>query len=147
MTCEITERTSGSIVDLNLINYSGRILAWKYRTSSQTTWSTVMSGSNPFTGPTLTGAQIESLGISETTVFQVQISGGACTPNNTFVVSQTGLLSVISSNIEPQPVTVNKNVICIDETVILSSSTGYELGPGIGDDGAFGNSAITNSGW
>src|SRR5690606_2908954 len=47
----------------------------------------------------------------------------------------------------PTPVTVDKEVICIDETVILSAFTGYESGEEIGDGGNFDNASITNHGW
>lgn len=145
-TCEISERNTGLIADLVLSNYEGQIMAWQYKTFSGSSETVLNSDGTNFTGTTLPGATIESLGLTETTVFEVQISSGACTATSP-VVSKTAILSVISSEIEPTPVTADKAVICIDDPVVLTAGSGYESGTEIGEGGNFDNSSITNHGW
>ncbi|MBZ9728414.1 hypothetical protein LB467_01835 [Salegentibacter sp. JZCK2] len=142
-TCEITERNTGLIADLILSNYSGKIEAWNYKTFSGTVQTVTNTDGSPFTGSTLPGSKIESLGLSETTVFQVILSSGSCTT----AASKSAILSVISSDIEPTPVTADKNAVCLGDPVILTAGSGYEEGADIGEGGAFDNSSITNHGW
>ncbi len=142
-TCEITERSNGLIVDLNLINFYGKIEAWNYKTFSGAVLTVKNDDGTNFTGSTLPGIKIESLGLSETTVFQVILRSGSCTA----AASQSAILSVISSDIDPTPVTADKFIVCIEDPVLLSAASGYEQGPDIGEGGAFDNSSITNHGW
>ena len=142
VTCE--SPSSSTLVDLNLSGNTGQIEMWEYKPASQTSWQPIPEGDINYTENSLTAAKIASLNLTETTAFRVKMISGAC---QAFAYSQTGILSIISSNIEPTPVTVSKNVICIDETVTLSASTGYEAGQEIGESGNFDNASITNSGW
>ncbi|MFT5266460.1 MAG: hypothetical protein ACI8YQ_005225 [Polaribacter sp.] len=87
---------------------------------------------------------MNNLKITASTVFRVEISSGACSPN---VFSETAIISVIPQDIAPSPVAVNKSVICIGEGVQLSSETGYGETFGKFEGGAFDNSSITKQGW
>ncbi|MFD1095119.1 Ig-like domain-containing protein [Salegentibacter chungangensis] len=131
---------AGYAAPLNLTGIIGEVVQWQYRGASATSWSTI-SG---FTGLSLSANEIENLNISETTVFRVEIASGACTPN---VFSETAIISVIPSDIKPNPVTVDPGVVCFGEEVRLSSETGYQSGSTINDDGYFDNAGITNHGW
>ena len=141
----ICENPTGNYaIPLNLTNQVGTIEGWRYRTTTQSSWSTVMENGNIFVGTTLTAEQIQALNISETTVFQVEISSGACTPN---VFSRNAIISVIPSDITPTPVSVNPDVICFGDEVTLSSGTGYGEPFGKFEGGAFDNSSIAQHGW
>jgi hypothetical protein len=137
LTCESPTTTSLSAITLSL--HSGTVVNWKYRKSSASTWTII-----PNTTTTLSAAQIHALGVTETMVFQVEISSGACTPN---ALSQTAILSVIPSDIEPTPVRIDPDVLCFGDEVTLTSSTGYTDRPNFLDQGAFDNASITNHGW
>ena len=80
----------------------------------------------------------------KSTVFRVEISSGSCIPN---VFSETAIVSVIPSNIEPAPVKVEPAVVCKGENVTLSSSTGYGETFGKFDGGDFTSAGIKNQGW
>ncbi|MDT0684934.1 LamG-like jellyroll fold domain-containing protein [Autumnicola psychrophila] len=139
----ICEGASTGYSSLSLNEHAGNIIAWKYRINGGA-WTTVSENNSPFTGSSLTGAQIQALNLTQTTVFRVEIASGACTPN---VFSQTAILSIIPTDIEPQPVTVSKDVVCLGEEVILSSETGYSSSIPIVEGGAFDNAGIKNHGW
>jgi large repetitive protein len=139
--CENAE--DGYAVPLNLTGHVGNISGWKYRTSSATSWSTVMADGEIYTGSTLSASLIEGLNINETTIFRVEIESGTCIPN---VFSNTAIITVIPSEIKPTPVEVNPTVVCIGDPVTLTSGTGYESGSEV-TGGAFDNSSITNHGW
>jgi len=136
--------TSGYAMDLTLSGQVGTIVKWQYRTASALSWTTIPDGSGDFTGTVLTASQIESLNITESIVIRVEISSGSCAPNS---YSSTAIISVIPSDIAPSPVQVSDDVICIGDSVILSSETGYGVEFGKFDGGAFDNSSITNFGW
>lgn len=143
MMCEAP--TKDYLVPLSTTgNYVGEIIAWHYRRNSQTAWSTITNadGSN-FTGPTLSGEQVIEASNNESTVFQVEVQSGACSPN---ALSETAILSIIPSDIAPDPVTVAPGVICLGDFVTLNASTGYG-GNGTFEGGAFDNSSIANHGW
>ncbi len=131
-------------VDLNLTGKQGNVAGWYYRAWNATGYTPLNIGGELFTGTTLTAAQIQALNLNQTTVFQVEINSGACTPN---ALSKTAIISVIPSDITPSPVTVAPGVICLGEEVTLNSETGYETGGTILDQGAFDNASITNHGW
>lgn len=131
-------------IPLSLSGQEGEIVSWRYKEGTATGWSTVMEGSEIFIGTTLSPALIRSLGINQSTIFEVEIASGACTPN---VFSQNATLSIISSDIAPNPVTVAPGVICIEDEVTLSASTGYGSGAGFEEGGSFDFSSITNKGW
>ncbi|MFD2516525.1 Ig-like domain-containing protein [Salinimicrobium flavum] len=130
-------------IPLSLTGQAGDIVRWRYKEGSATEWSTVMEGGENFTGTTLSPALIRSLGINQSTIFEVEITSGACTPN---AISQNATLGIVSSDIAPNPVTVTPGVVCLGEEVTLSGSTGYGTGPGM-EAGAFDYSSITNKGW
>jgi len=130
--------------DLNLTGTVGEVVKWGYRNWNSTTYTDLVIGGELFTETTLTAAQIQSLGFNETTVFQVEISSGACAAP---AYSKTAILSVIPSDITPSPVEVDPEVVCLGEEVTLSSETGYENGGTFLDQGAFDNASITNHGW
>ncbi|AVR45537.1 hypothetical protein C7S20_09810 [Christiangramia fulva] len=138
MICE--NPAPGYAIDLNLTGSEGDIVAWEYHGSSTTTWNTIPN----FTEPTLTGSDIETLNLSESTVFRVEIESGACTPN---AYSKTAIISIIPSDIKPSPVTVNPEKVCFGEQVTLTSETGYGNSFGEFDGGNFDNSSIANFGW
>lgn len=140
--CEAED--AGYAVNLDLSGIIGDVLRWEYRPSSATTWSTVSTNGDPFTGSTLSASQVESLVNNKSTVFRVAVTNGAC---NQPVYSETAILSVISSEILPDPVTVNPDVICFGDEVTLSAETGYTSGNTITDDGMFDNAGITNHNW
>ena len=135
-------------VDLNITGQVGEIVGWKYRPStSSTTWSTVMVNGEPFTGTTLLAEDIEALNLAQavqTTVFTVEIRSGVCTSS---AYSKTALFSVIPSDIEPAPVTVEPAVLCIGDTITLSSESGYSSAGGEFEGGAFDNAGIKEHGW
>ncbi|TDD75178.1 immunoglobulin domain-containing protein [Flavobacterium caseinilyticum] len=131
-------------VKLDLTGIVGTIVKWEYRTSTAPSWSVIPDGAGNFTGTSLSASQINNLKITASTVFRVEISSGACSPN---VYSETAIISVIPTNIKPSPVSANKKVICIGEGVELSSQTGYGESFGQFEGGAFDNSSITNKGW
>ena len=142
MICQNPE--PGYADPLALSDEVGNIVAWQYRTSSASSWSILKDGNENFTGNKLSADQIEALKISESTVFRVQISSGACLGD---VYSETAIITVIPSNIEPAPVQVTPRVVCKGEEVTLSSSTGYGEEFGKFDGGAFQNAGIKNHGW
>ena len=142
LICE--EPADGYAVPLTLSGKIGAVVKWQFRTSTATSWSDLIVDSQIFTGTSLAAADIETLNISEATVFRAEINSGACLPN---VFSETAIISVIPSNMEPSPVTVDKPVICIGDEVQLSSETGYGISFGKFEGGAFDNSSITNFGW
>ncbi|MGY5849907.1 Ig-like domain-containing protein [Salegentibacter sp. F14] len=131
-------------IALNLSGHSGEILRWRFKEGSDTQWSTIMDGENIFSGTTLSPELIRSLGINQSTIFEVEVGSGACTPG---VFSQNATLGIVSSDIAPDPVTVTPGVVCFGEEVTLSGSTGYGGGPGFEEGGAFDFSSITNKGW
>ncbi|MCM8569045.1 T9SS type A sorting domain-containing protein [Gramella jeungdoensis] len=130
-------------IPLSLTGQVGEIVGWRYKEGSATDWSTVTAGGSTFTGTTLSPDIIRSLGINQSTIFEVEISSGACTPN---AISQSATLGIVSSDIAPNPVTVTPGVVCIGDEVTLSGSTGYGTGEGM-EAGAFDYSSITNKGW
>ncbi len=142
LTCE--SPTAGSLSPITISLQTGNIVAWKYRKTSANTWTTIQANNANFTGTTLSSAQIFALGVTETMVFQVEIASGSCTPN---VLSQTAILSVIPSDIEPTPVTIDPDVICFGDEVTLNSSTGYGNPLGKIDGGAFDNAGLISEGW
>ena len=135
----------GYAVPLNLSGEVGEVFAWKYRAFNATSWQTVKAadGSN-YTGLSLSADQIESLGITQTTVFTVEISSGVCTPN---ALSETALISVVATDIQPSPVEANPSVVCLGEPVTLTGGTGFAENPDLWSAGAFDNASITNHGW
>ncbi len=142
LTCE--SPSASSLSPISISEHSGTIVAWKYRKSTAGSWTTIQESGSDFTGTTLSASQIFGLGVTETIVFQVEMSSGSCTPN---ALSQTAILSVIPSDIEPTPVTIDPDVLCFGEEVTLTSSTGYTDRPNFLDQGAFDNASITNHGW
>ncbi len=142
MMCELP--TNDYLVPLQTVGtYTGQIVAWQYRRNSGTEWVTIMEGSEPFTGTALTGQQVINASNNESTIFRVEVQSGACTPN---VYSQTATLSIIPSDIAPNPVTASPGEICLGDIVTLSAGTGYG-GNGVFEGGAFDNSSIANHGW
>ena len=129
---------------LNLTGSTGEVIAWNYRSFDATTWSTLIVGGKPFTGTSLTADLIESLNFQKTTIFQVEVRSGVCSPD---ALSETAILSVIPSDITPAPVTVDPGVVCLGEEVTLNSESGYQTGTSMLDQGAFDNASITNHGW
>ena len=83
---------------------------------------------------------------NESTAIRVRIKGNSCGPD---VYSETAIVSVIVANIKPTPVEVDKEVICIGDTITLSSETGYSAEGGRFDGGAFDQAGLDNndSGW
>ena len=146
LTCE--NPGSDYAVDLNLTGKVGEIVGWKYRVSTSTgPWSTVMLNGEVFTGDFLSADQIEALNLAstvQTTVFAVEVKSGVCSPN---VLSKAALLSVIPADIEPSPVKVDPAVICIGETISLSSESGYSAPGGEFEGGMFDDAGIKNKGW
>ena len=143
MMCEFP--TDDYLVPLQTTgNYIGEIVSWQYRRNSATQWENVTNtdGSN-FTGTALSGQQVNEASGNESTLFRVEVQSGACTPN---VFSDYATLSIIPSDIAPNPVTANPGVICIGEFITLNASTGYG-GSGTFEGGAFDNSSIANHGW
>ncbi|WP_029038320.1 Ig-like domain-containing protein [Salinimicrobium xinjiangense] len=130
-------------VSLSLSGQTGDVVRWRYKEGAATDWSYVEEGSDYFTGTTLSPELIRSLSINQSTIFEVEIGSGACTPN---AISQNATLSILSSDIAPNPVQVTPGVVCLGEEVTLSGSTGYGTGPGM-EAGAFDYSSITNKGW
>lgn len=142
MMCEFP--TKDYLVPLETTgSYTGEIVAWHYRRNSQTAWQTIQVGGENFTGTTLSGEQVIAASNNESTVFQVEVQSGACTPN---ALSETAILSIIPSDIAPDPVSINPGVICLGDYVTLNASTGYG-GNGTFEGGAFDNSSIANQGW
>jgi hypothetical protein len=135
-TCEEPE----ILADLIISGHSGQVVAWKYRTASQGTFQTI-SGE---TGNILSAETIAGLVGQETIIFQAEVINGTC---NVPVPSRTAILSVISSNIEPAPVSVSDDLICLGTQVTLSAETGYESGDGVNDSGNFDNASINQKGW
>ncbi len=142
LTCE--SPSASSLSPISISDHSGTIVSWKYRKSTTGSWTTIQNNGSNFTGTTLSASQIFGLGVTETIVFQVEMSSGSCTPN---ALSQTAILSVIPSDIEPTPVTIDPDVLCFGDEVTLQSSTGYTDRPNFLDQGAFDNASITNHGW
>ena len=143
MVCE--DPSGDWAVPLKLTGQQGQIVAWKYRGSSAISWTTITQNGNNYTEDTLPIDIIQGLPISETTIFQVEVASGACTPN---ILSQNAILSVIPSDIKPSPVTANPKILCIGDPVTLNSSTGYASGADIGG-GEFNtaNSIVKVYGW
>lgn len=136
---------SGYSVPLLLSGETGTVLRWRYKQSAATSWSTVLDNGQNFTGRTLTAELIRNLGLNTTTIFEVEIQSGACTPN---VFSQNATLSIISSDIAPNPVSVTPGVVCIGNPVTLSGSSGYGNGSQILSGGDFNSAnSLTNEGW
>lgn len=136
----------GYAVPLDLTGSNGTIVAWRYRGETDTQWSTITQNGTNFTGSSISATNIESFVNNQTTVFRVELASenGACVPN---AFSQTAILSVIPTNIQPAPVKVDPKYLCFGETITLSSSTGYGSEFGEFEGGAFDNSSITNKGW
>ncbi|MEG9329078.1 LamG-like jellyroll fold domain-containing protein [Salinimicrobium catena] len=142
MMCEFP--TSDYLVPLHTSGeYVGQIVAWQYRRNSGTEWVTIMEGSEPYTGTTLSGQQVIDASANESTMFRVEVQSGACEPN---VYSETATLSIIPSDIAPNPVTASPGEICLGDIVTLNAGTGYG-GYGVFQGGAFDNSSIANHGW
>ncbi|TRO64045.1 T9SS type A sorting domain-containing protein [Christiangramia sabulilitoris] len=121
----------------------GEIVAWQYRRNSQSGWTNIQENGENFTGNSLTGAQVNTAAMNESTLFRVEVQSGACEPN---VYSDYATLSIIPSDIAPSPVQITPGEVCLGEIVTLSSSTGYG-GSGTFQGGAFDNSSIANHGW
>ncbi|WP_300437375.1 T9SS type A sorting domain-containing protein [Christiangramia sp.] len=142
MMCEFP--TDDYLVPLQTTGtFIGDIVAWQYRRNSQTSWTTIMDGSEPFTGNSLSGNQVNTVSNNESTLFRVEVQSGACTPN---VYSDFATLSIIPSDIAPSPVQVTPGEVCLGGIVSMSSATGYG-GSGTFEGGAFDNSSIANHGW
>ncbi|APG60217.1 LamG-like jellyroll fold domain-containing protein [Christiangramia salexigens] len=137
LTCEDPVPGYGS--QLNLSGQLGQIVEWEYRPASAPTWTTIDS-QNDY----LTDNEIEAAVPNETTAFRVKIINGAC---NIETYSEAALVSVIPADIKPQPVEVDKEVICIGDEIQLSSTTGYNIDGGNIDGGMFDNAGIKNHGW
>ncbi|APG60219.1 hypothetical protein LPB144_07265 [Christiangramia salexigens] len=135
---------SGYAVPLNLTGYAGQIEKWEYKGEYDSSWTTITEGGTNFIGTTLSALQIEAAVNNQTTAFRVEISSGACSPNE---FSRTGLISVIPTDIEPAPVSVDPKYLCFGDEITLSSSTGYGAEYGQFQGGAFDNAGIKNHGW
>lgn len=131
-------------ISLSLTGQVGDVVRWRYKEGAATSWSTVLENGENFTGTTLTPDLIRSLGINQSTIFEVEIGSGACSPN---VYSQNATMSIISSDIAPTSVTATPGVLCTGDPVTLSARTGYGTGAGFEEGGAFDFSSITNHGW
>ncbi|HKJ47654.1 MAG TPA: LamG-like jellyroll fold domain-containing protein, partial [Christiangramia sp.] len=139
LTC--VNPVSGYASSLELIGYVGEIAGWEYRGTSASSWTTINT-----TDPVLTPSQIEGA-VSpgdETTVFRALLTNNSCTEG---VYSETALVSVIQAEIKPTPVEVDKDVICIGETISLSSQTGYSTTGEKFEGGQFTEAGIKNKGW
>lgn len=137
LTCENAVAGYGS--QLNLSGQSGQILHWEYRGVSDNSWNEIDSQET-----FLTASQVESVVSNESTAFRALLVNGAC---DSGIYSATALVSVIQADIKPQPVEVDKDVICIGDQITLSSSTGYGSEGGKFEGGAFDNAGIKNHGW
>lgn len=137
MICENPE--SGYASDLTLHDSEGEVIKWEYRNGTSG-WQSIPGE----TGITLSASKIESIISNQSTAFRVEIGSGACIPNK---FSETAIISVIPSDIEPSPVQVTPRVVCKGELVTLNSETGYGSEFGKFEGGAFDNSSITNKGW
>ena len=143
MMCEFP--TADYLVPLQTTGtYVGEIISWQYRRSSVSDWTVITNndGTN-FTDTTLSGQQVNAASNNESTLFRVEVQSGACSPN---VYSDYATLSIIPSDIAPNPVTITREAICLSESIELSSGTGYG-GYGVFMGGAFDNSSIANHGW
>ena len=139
LTC--ANPVSGYASTLNLIGYVGEIIGWEYRGSSSTSWSSINS-----INATLTEDQIESA-VSpgdESTVFRALLSNNSCDGG---VYSEPAIVSVIIADIKPTPVQVDKDIICIGDTISLSSQTGYSSTGEKFEGGQFTEAGIKNKGW
>ncbi|MGI0107561.1 PKD-like domain-containing protein [Salinimicrobium sp. WS361] len=139
----ICEGATSGYLPITLSGHTGNILAWKYSINGAP-WITIPGEEGNFTGNVLSASTIQGLNLPETTVFRVEIGSGACSPN---VFSQTAILSVIPTDITPSPVTVSESVVCLGDTVTLSSETGYTNSVPTVENGNFDNAGLKNKGW
>ncbi|WZL89631.1 PKD-like domain-containing protein [Salinimicrobium sp. 3283s] len=139
----ICQGATSGYLPITLSGHTGNILAWKYSINGAS-WITIPGEEGNFTGNVLSASTIQGLNLPETTVFRVEIGSGACSPN---VFSQTAILSVIPTDITPSPVTVSESVICLGDTVTLSSETGYTNSVPTVENGNFDNAGLKNKGW
>ncbi|WP_418227726.1 LamG-like jellyroll fold domain-containing protein [Christiangramia sp. ASW11-125] len=137
LTCE--NPADGFASNVSLTGYTGEVAYWEYRNAPATTWQRIDT-EEPF----LSSDQVENVINNQSTSFRAVLTNGSCTSS---VYSETAITSVIIADIKPTPVQVDKEIICIGETISLSSETGYSSEGGNLSGGAFDNAGIKNQGW
>ncbi|MCY2688399.1 Ig-like domain-containing protein [Salinimicrobium sp. TH3] len=139
LTCEI--QTNDLEQSLKLEDFSGNILEWEYRTASTLTWEIYDSQSSTLSNSDFLTILENNV---ETTIFRAKIVNGACENG---VYSQTAILSVIPSDIKPEPVEVTPEVLCYGNEITLSSEIKYVSEFGKFEGGDFTSAGIKNNGW
>jgi len=124
---------------ITLFNHFGTIKDWQMSSNAGVTWTPV-SSTAPHTANTYNGYS----NITSTTLFRAVIENGTCG----IAYSKVAVINIIPSNIKPAPVSASPKVLCIGESVTLSSQTGYGSSTLINDKGDFNNAnSMTNNGW
>ena len=108
---------TGSISkSIELTEYTGTVVRWERSNDAGISWSDVgHPGETTFN---------DFSGISSTTLFRAILSSGVC--GNT--TSKIAIVNVIPDNIKPSPVEADKSIVCLGESVNLTSETGYASG-------------------
>ena len=139
LTCEVQTNDLNEVLTLN--DETGEVIEWEYRKASNLNWAPYDSQDGSLTNSDF----LSILGVDvETTIFRARIGNGACESG---VYSQTAILSVIPSDIKPEPVQATPEVLCYGNEITLSSEIKYVSEFGKFDGGDFTDAGIKNNGW
>ena len=139
LTCDIQTNDLDEVLTLN--DETGEVIEWEYRKASNLNWVSYDSQDGSLNNSDF----LSILGNDvETTIFRAKIGSGACESG---VYSQTAILSVIPSDIKPEPVKAEPQVICYGSEISLSSEIKYVSDFGKFEGGDFTDAGIKNNGW
>jgi hypothetical protein len=124
-----TERTKlvcyNSVANPPLIlsGFTGNIVKWQYSTNSGVLWTDITNTTTSQTYDNLTATRI----------YRAILKSGSCSE----VPSAVAIISVVPTDVKPDPVTVSASTICLNQSLTFNSTSGFATGSIIESGGDF----------
>jgi hypothetical protein len=117
--------------NISLSGIAGTIIKWQSSTNGGTSWTDISNSANSYSyGP-----------LTQTTSYRAVVQSNPCS----LAYSDTAVVSVVPQ-VKPNPVTPTPRTICVGDTSVLTSGTGYPT-IGITDSSGLFNTASNSGGW
>ncbi len=110
---------------LYLQNQTGNVVRWESSTNGGVTWTQIAE----------TGTSHNYVNLTVTTIFRAVIQNGTCNTAN----SAVAIVNVVP-NVKPTPVTATPQTICVGQSSVLNSQSGYATSSQLAAGGAFQSS-------
>ena len=107
---------------INLQNQTGSVIRWESSTTGGAVWTPIAH----------TGTSYNYVDLAVTTLFRAVVQNGNCATVN----SQVAIVNVVP-NVKPSPVTATPQTICVGQSSVLNSQSGYATSSQLAAGGAF----------